>query len=506
MERLRLYALFLLSLVIFLQACERQLQKRVLFSIVSINPDRDVIAQGEPVNITAAFGIVGTTNENMPDVVWESDLGTFDSPNRVTTIWRAPSDYQGDVKIKLTATFMGHTDIAERVVRIVKTPAAGWGSISGYVFYVFNEDQTPLDNIIIMASTGEVDTTDANGFFHITALPQGNNGLEFVNIPAPWSTEAPQYIEITSGSHQHLGNLTFYTSTPAEISSYLPLPELQAILTIEHKHLNLVSYHELYRADGLDGSGATLIRTIESGITEIHVQEEGEYAYYALKSIPLHGEISSYSDEWTQVSFINVVDPDSAGSYFSYDNFFSATLNWQLTGYEDYYKGFRVVEDLGTKWSWISPLLGTGTTSYQLDTEPGKTGNYYVLAISMNDLYNETQPAEQIIALTVPALDPPGNFKGTVLEDYSIRLMWDPVANNDDWYSGYYLERKVVTDTSTIDWSELIRIPLSVTGEYTDADADSGNIYHYRISSVAFPPGPGSVYYSALDSISLSTK
>ncbi|HEC44118.1 MAG TPA: hypothetical protein ENI20_14945 [Bacteroides sp.] len=478
------------------------MRKRVMFSIVSIIPDGDVIAQGKSVNITATFSITGSTNEPGPSVVWESDLGTFESSNLVSTIWTAPKDFIGDAKIKLTATFMGHTDIAERVVRIVKTPAAGWGSLSGYVH---NANNNPLSNVIIVTSTGEGDTTDVNGYFYITALPQGESGLNFSNISYLWATELSPQIEVTGGNHQHLGNIIFTTSTPAEISSFQVIPERHAILNIEHKNLNLINFHELYRADNLNGDGAKLVQIIESDITEIQVQEEVTDAFYALKSIPINGQKSPYS-EWTHVPLVDVIDPDPAGSFFIYNNFFSATLNWQLTGYEDYYKGFRVVEDLDTGWAWVSPLLGVGTQSYQLNTEPGQTGNYYVLAISINDLYNTIQSEEQKIDLNVPSLLPPGNFDGRVQQDYSIRLFWEPVTNNDAWYGGYAIEKKVVTDSSTIDWEELTRIPTSVTSEFTDVVADSGNVYHYRISSVAYPPEPRGVFYSETDSISLSTK
>jgi hypothetical protein len=502
MLKTKLYPFILVILIIGLPACENYIRRRVVFGIAAIVPDRDVIAQGDPVNITAVFEILGATNESRPSVVWESESGHFENPNILSTVWIAPADFLGDVKIKLTATFMGHTDVAERAVRIVKTPAAGYGSLSGNIF---SEGQTALNNIIVMASTGESDTTDMNGYFYISALPTGNNGLKFSGIPYTWATELPQYIPIVTGTHQHLGNILFYTSTPAKIISYQSLPEHNAILSLEHKNLNLINVHELYRANDVNGSGAELLMTVEPPLMEVPVQEESKNAFYALKSIPLNGETSTFS-AWTHVSFINVVDPDADGSIFSYNNFFSATLSWQLTGYESYYKGFKVVEDRDTGWAYVSPLLGVGVQSYQLETQPGQSGDYYVLAISNNDLYNEDQPEEQKITLDVPGLDTPGNFRGRVLGDNSIRLLWEPLANNDDWYSGYFLEKKVVTDTSTIDWEELDRIPTSITSEFSDEDTDPGNFYHYRIRSVAYPPGPDGIYYSEMDSITLSTK
>ena len=499
MIKTRLYLLLILISYIGLQACENQVRKRVSFSIGSIIPDQVVVAQGNPVNITASFVIAGTTNEPRPSVLWESDLGSFESPNQATTIWTAPENYLGDVVIKLNATFMGHSDKAERTIKIVKTPAAGYGSLSGNLL---SENQDALIGIIVKSSTGETDTTDNNGYFYIDYLPQGNNGIEFSNIPYEWATEFTQQLNVSSGTHQHLGNIIFYTSAPANITSYQLVPDRQAIFIIGHKNLNLINFHELYRADNINGDGATLIRTFEPEITEILVQDEAGDGFYALKSIPVHGDPSTYS-EWEYIDFIDVVDPDAEDSYFSYNNYFNATLNWQSTGFENYYKGFRVAD---SSLAWVSPLLDVGTRSYELTTSPGQTGDYYVIAITDNDLFNESQPDEQKITLEVPALEPPNSFRGTVLNELSIRLLWEPITNNNNWHSGYLLEKMVITDTSTIDWEELTRITNTLTGEYSDQDADSGNVYHYRISSIAYPQFPEKAFYSAMDSISLSTK
>ena len=210
MIKTKLYLFLFFIIFIGLQACEYQVRKRVGFSIGAIIPDQVVVAQGNLVNITASFVITGSTNEPKPSVLWESDLGSFESPYQATTIWTAPDNYLGDVVIKLNATFMGHSDMAERVIRIVKTPAAGYGSLSGNLL---SENQDALNGIIVKSSTGETDTTDNKGYFYIDYLPQGNNGLEFLNISYEWATELTQQINVSSGTHQHLGNITFFTST-----------------------------------------------------------------------------------------------------------------------------------------------------------------------------------------------------------------------------------------------------------------------------------------------------
>lgn len=319
------------------------------------------------------------------------------------------------------------------------------------------------------------------------------------------ATGIPHQFFVVGGNHQHLGNMVFYQSTPAVITDYQAIPEHSAVLSISHNMPGLISYHELYQADDISGTGARLLRTLEAEVTEIQVEDEGDNAFYALKSIPLHGQKSNYSS-WTHIEFIDVVDPDANGSYFTYENFFTATIHWSPTGYESYYKGFRIVEDLDTTLVNVSPLLDATTQSYTISTTPGRKGSFYVLAVSQNDQYNEEQPNEQKIEMDVPTLNTPSNFRGRKLPDNSIRILWEPLATDNTWYSGYLIEKKVVTDTSTIEWEDLIRFDEMISGTYIDEATDSGNTYSYKISSYAFPPIPESAFYSDADSISISTK
>ena len=503
MRKIKLSSIILTAILIILPACEKQLQKKVVFQIGSIDLASDVVAQGDPINVSASFLISGTTNQRSPSVMWESDQGSFDSPTIVQTIFTPPSNYLGDLKIKLTATFMGHTDVAERIVKIVKTPATSWGSLSGFVL---DENQDPLADVIVMAGTGETDTTDSKGYFYLDYLPQGTNGLDFMNVSYAWATELPQEITVSGGNHRHLGNIILYASTPPLIQDYQLLPDRRATLSIQHKNPGLIDHYELYRSIYFDHSETSFVRNITPQETEITIQEDTKDVFYALRSIPLNGDPSNTS-EWAHIEFINVVDPDPAGTVFTYNNFFSATLSWQFTGFENYYKGFRIAENANdTGLAWISPLLTVNTRNYQLNTEPGDSGEFYVLAISGNDLYNETQPESQKIVLDVPMLETPDNFRGSLRSDGSIRLSWEPLGNNNNWYEGYRLEKKVETDTSTVDWEELIRITTSLTATFTDTDTDPGNLYYYRISSMAYSPLPGNGFYSPKDSIIVSTE
>lgn len=162
-------------------------------------------------------------------------------------------------------------------------------------------------------------------------------------------------------------------------------------------------------------------------------------------------------------------------SYFEYNNFFSATLFWQPVSYAEYYKGYRVVESTDTGWVYLSPLLSPTASEFEIQTMPGMSGEYYVIAFSTNDLYNDIQPDKQKILLEVPAMEYPAGFNGTLRRDSTIRLLWEPIAYNNTWYSGYLLEKKIITDTLVYDWEELSRIPGSITGIYEDEVADSGS-------------------------------
>ncbi len=500
----KLYLFIVLSILLTTQACEKQLQKRIIFQITGIVLDRDVVAQGQAVNITATFEITGgTTNQRSVDVIWESSGGMFEDPNRLTTVWTAPDDFTGEMKITLTASFMGHTDVADIALKVVKTPASGWGSLSGYLF---TESLSPLSNIPVVASTGEADTTDGSGYFYIADLPQGSNGISFSNIAYKWATSLSPQVTIASGSHNHLGNVIFYVNDPAEISEYEQFPGHQAILLFSHENPDLVDFHELYRATDINGSGATMLTTIDPELEQFNVEEAGDNAFYALKSVPLNGETSDFS-AWTFVEFINVIDPDASISFVEYVDFFNATLHWQLTGYEDYYKGFRVVQDTGSGWDNLSPLLPVSTTEFDLQTMPGMEEEYYILAISTDDLYNETQPDEQKVTLQVPGMEYPDSFRGGIYQGSDIRLLWEPIAGNNDWYDGYVLDKKIITDTFTYDWEEMVRLTSSITGSYIDEEVDTGNVYKYRISTVAYPDLPWEdAFYSDVDSISISTE
>ena len=247
---------------------------------------------------------------------------------------------------------------------------------------------------------------------------------------------------------------------------------------------------------------STLIMSVQPGTTSITINEESDSAYIALKAIPNQGEISNFSP-WTKIRFTEVIDPDAKKSSIEYLNFYNASLNWEPTGYEDYYKGFRIAEVNDTGFAFISHLLSATTFQYNIETVPGMINSYYVIAITKTDRYNLTQPSSQRINMEVPVMKSPAGFKGKFqfVDGITIRLQWEPVASNNTWYSGYLVEKKTITDTIEYDWEELIRIEASFTSTYIDVEADTANIYKYSIRSVSYPPGLGYPEYSFPDTI-----
>lgn len=51
------------------------------------------------------------------------------------------------------------------------------------------------------------------------------------------------------------------------------LLEHQSILFLEHDQPDLLQHYELYRANDITGTGAALIKIIQSGVTEFLIKE-----------------------------------------------------------------------------------------------------------------------------------------------------------------------------------------------------------------------------------------
>ena len=482
-------------------SCEDQYNKRVVFYIQSILSDKEIVAQGEFINVSAILSIQGVINENNVEYLWDCVTGEFNDVTKQATIWTAPTDTSGTFTIKLNVKFMGNTEEGEIYIKVVKSPADGWGSLSGYIQ---DSDGNKLNDVIVSTITNENDTTDLDGFFYISDIPQGNTDLEFSNIGYQWASDIENRIEISGGTHTHLGQISIYYSSSPQILRYEKFPEHQSKLYINHDYAYLYQYFELYKSENDNGNSITFVKTIQPEENEPLIKEEEDSVYFAFRSIPVHGEPSDLSS-WNLVKFVDVIDPDSDMSYFSYNSFFNATLYWYPTGYEEYYRGFKVAEVTETSWNFISNLIPPSTFEYTLSTQPGMKGSYYLLAISNSGKYNVIQPESQKIQLEVAEMKYPSGFKGEFQSNNTIKLIWEPISNNNNWYSGYVIEKTHDPDTLEIYWKELTRLNDSYTGSFSDDSVSTGNIYHYRIKSVAYPSGLGDPYYSESFAINVET-
>jgi hypothetical protein len=396
---------------------------------------------------------------------------------------------------------MGNTEEGEIAVRVVRTPAGGWGSVSGNIF---NYPDAPLSDIIISTKTGESDTTDNDGFFYIEDIPQGVTSLEFSNVGFKWATGSLDGISIAGGIHEHIGDIFLYESNPPEIINYEEIPGFQSTVSIRQDFSEVFKFIEVYLSDSRDGSDSSLAMILPSGTGAFTIKAEKEYVFVAMRAIPYLGEASNFS-AWTEIDFREVIDPDAGRSSVEPVNFFDALLTWAPTGYESHYKGFRIAEENDTGFAFISSLLPATTFQYDLTTFPGMAGNYYVIAIAKNDKFNIVQPSEQRIGLNVPYMEFPSGFRGRFqfVDGTAVKLTWEPIASNNTWYSGYLIEKKIAGDNQGNPWEELIRIGESFTASFVDTDADTSGFYMYRIRTVAYPPGLGDPYYSLPDSITI---
>jgi hypothetical protein len=328
--------------------------------------------------------------------------------------------------------------------------------------------------------------------------------LEFSNVGFKWVTEPLDRIFISGGIHEHLGDIILYESEPPEIINYEEIPDYQSIISIQHKYSNLFEYFEVFISYDSEGADSTLVMTVEPGNTSITIKEEIDSAYIAIRAVPAQGEVSDLSP-WTKIHFTEVIDPDASKSSVEYINFFNASLMWQPTGYENYYKGFMIAEENDTGFAFISNLLSATTFQYNIETVPGMINSYYVIAITKTDKYNLIQSSDQRIVLEVPGMEYPSGFKGKfgTIGGINIKLSWEPIATDNAWYSGYLIEKKTITDTLENEWEELTRILSSFTESYLDYEVDTANIYKYSIRTISYPPVPGNPEYSKPDSITV---
>jgi len=122
--RLNILVFFIIT---FCFSCEDYYNSRIVFTLQSIVADRTVIAQGEPVNLSANIYVNGMVRDNEVNYIWECSDGEFIDPAKQLTIWRAPTDRTGEFLIRLKVTFMGNTEEGDIAIKVVRTPATRLG-------------------------------------------------------------------------------------------------------------------------------------------------------------------------------------------------------------------------------------------------------------------------------------------------------------------------------------------------------------------------------------------
>jgi len=159
------------------------------------------VGQGESVNLSADVSIDGIINQSNIKYTWDCTHGEFNDRTKQTSVWVAPFENTGEFLIRLKVTYLNNTEEGEITIKVVRTPAVNWGSISGNIL---NYMKVPLQSIIVSTKTGESDTTDMNGLFYIEDVPQGGTGLEFSNIGFKWATDAQTQVIVSGSNHTHL--------------------------------------------------------------------------------------------------------------------------------------------------------------------------------------------------------------------------------------------------------------------------------------------------------------
>jgi hypothetical protein len=263
-------------------------------------------------------------------------------------------------------------------------------------------------------------------------------------------------------------------------------------------------HYELYRStSSYSSDNGTFIGLYDPKEDYILVEETRDDYYYAVKAVPYNG-VTSERSEWLKAYFHDAIDPDADYSFFESDNFFETTLSWRLTGYESEYKGFQLARLSSGYWRFFSDILPPNHTSYFMNTVPGQSGTYYVIAINKDGTYNNSQPYSQRILQEIPELQNPGSFRGSYYDSENhMELKWNQLSENISWYSGFKIERTSVIPPEENDWNDLIELNGPYHTTYTDKTVTNGIKYMYRIRSFAIPPGGGTPEYS--ESVSITS-
>lgn len=488
---------FLSTAMLSCQQSSNPVASQSTLIIKSIAIDPPVIAKDETAKLLANIELNGVDNASDISYTWASDSGVVLYPNDQVSYWSPKNTSTGTFKIYLSVTHNGVTAKGVALVRVVETPASGWGSISGFLY---SPEAVPIANLTVSTVTGETGKTDQTGFFYIPNIPQGITSLKFPDLDYAWALDIPAAIKVSSGSHFHIGNITLWPSTPPTLLSATPIPGRRMLITWDTTSTNMM----LYRYLDLYQGGQLLDRMTPGGQSVLIQSQTPYYASFQLRVIPTNGLPSNLSNTVSQ-AFVNSVDPDPSYSTFTYNNFFSATLSWKGIQSEQYLQGYKIALFGGYYWNFVSDLLPVSIHSYAVSTFPGDAAYYYVISIADDGSYNNSQPQSQQIFLNVPPMNSPSNFEAMYqTATQSDSLDWKVVTNNQSWYNGYILKRATGSSPSEADFATIAIISDMTSSDYVDTAISLHTAYTYRIYTYAVDPVNSDTSYSANSSTTVN--
>lgn len=458
-----------------------------VLTIKSISVTPEVIALGDNTQLSCELDFTGTDDIKDIQFQWSCNSGTIKSYSNHSTYWTPNATDIGNFTISLTVTHDGKTANANTFVKVVKSPAKGWGSVSGYLY---DSKGVIITNTDIVTATGEAAKSNDKGFFIISDIPKGINSLNFPSIKYSWTSDFRPTIEIESGSHVHLGNITLYESIAPKMLSATSIHGRRILLKWAQIDQSVYQFIDIYQGD------TKILRLSGSETSILMTNSTTGSATFTAKSVPFYGKISNASNSVSGY-YLDAIDPNPEYSYFEYHNFYSATLHWRSSGFENFLSGYKIGMYAGYYWQLISSLLTVSTTSYNFSTDPGSSGAYYVISIADDGTYNDMQSSSQKINMNAPKPLPPANFLCTYNSvDHKNNLSWDKITINTNWYSGYLIKRAEGITPGNELFKTIFKTSDMATSSYSQT-VTTGITYNYRVFSFSIKPNSTDTTFSA---------
>jgi hypothetical protein len=474
-------------LVAILMSCSDEEEPVMTVTIKTIHVEPPVVALNGYAQLSCDLEFNGTGTVKDIEYYWTSHPGAVHSPHSSTTYW-TPSDGDiGTCTIILRVTHNNIESYADAFIKVVNTPANGWGSLSGFVY---DSDGNAIQKLDVTTVTGETSETKENGFFIISDVPQGITSLFFPGITYSWASSFPSSINVLNGGHLHLGNLILFESAAPKMLSTTVMPGKRMLIIWEPINTDVYQYIDIYQSD------IKIKRVASSETNLLVVNSSTGSAQFNSKAIPVNGQISDFSNSVSGI-FVNSIDPDPLYYNVSYSNFFSAALSWQGIDYENYLSGYRIAILGGSYWYFMTELLPVTSNDHEITTFPGYNEIFYVISIADDGSYNTSQSQTQRILINVPNLKSPDNFTGQYNSSETVNsLSWDVIQNNQDWYSGYLIKRAAGSDPTNESFSQVFNTSDMTVVAHDDNLIQLHTQYNYRLYAYALYPTTNDTAFS----------